>query len=113
MPASSSSPAGHAPAGLAPFCPFDRDDPRYWDARPSDHGWNGLYLDGPQPGVDPIVKLAGTVTASAVTEREKAAADAEERRAMRQALPAPALPTPHATLWAAVNGKRHRVKRAA
>lgn len=114
MPQSPPSPAGHAPAGLSPFT---RDDPRYWDARPADHGLNGLYAEGPQPGVDALLRDAlGRVSDAATAHLTAEAQTAEASRELRQALPAPslpALPPQFARFGRAFRRERVRVTRRA
>lgn len=73
--------------------PFTRDDARYWESRPADHGTDGLYRDGPKQAVCGLWELVGkTMTPS---RREIAAQQVEReaqelRRARRRAQPAPA-----------------------
>jgi hypothetical protein len=43
--------------------PLTRDDPRYWQTKPTDHNAVGFFIDGPQPA-EPITNRLARLTRS-------------------------------------------------
>lgn len=63
-----------------------RDNPEYWQARPSDHNALGLFVDGPQPA-EPITNRLARLTRSrceAVAEGPSGARQRMERERQRR-----------------------------
>lgn len=74
--------------------PFTRDDARYWDQRPTDHGVDGLYAEGPKQTQCRVWDMVGrtpTPTARQIAQSEIEREALELRRARRRAQPAPVL----------------------